>query len=35
VRRQLLRKRNIANTMIYGHATDKAALAAKMEVFRK
>lgn len=37
--RQLLGHRNIANTMLYAHATDKAAgkaaMAAEMEVFRK
>jgi integrase len=36
--RQLLGHRDIANTMIYAHATDKAAgkaaMAAEMEVFR-
>ncbi len=37
--RQLLGHRNIANTMIYAHASDKAAseaaMAAEMEVFRR
>jgi site-specific recombinase XerD len=37
--RQLLGHRNIQNTMLYAHATDKqasaAAMAAEMEAFRR